>query len=308
MNYFVTGANGFIGQHLVDHLLAGGHTVGVFVRSARTAKWPERTCVFHGDVLDAESVAAAIRVFAPEVVFHLAAQSLPGLSWEHPADTFRVNVDGTLNVLDAVRSLAQPPKVIVACSSSEYAPSPDGQPITEQAPMVPSSPYAVSKLAADHLARLYGERHGIAVVRMYPFFLIGPGKTGDVCSDIARGVVAVERGQCHQLSVGNLGAIRDFLDIRDGVVACRLLAEKGRPGETYNICSGHGHSIRDLLDRFKRLSTVPIIEGIDPTRLRPLDEPLKVGDPTSLKALGWAPAHALDETLKTILEYWRVSE
>lgn len=171
--------------------------------------------------------------------------------------------------------------------------------------MQPASPYAVSKLATDQVARLYGERYQLAVMRVLPFFLLGPGKTGDVSSDLARGIVAIEQGRAQNLSVGNLAAVRDFLDCRDGVAAFAAVAERGAAGVAYNISSGVGCSIRALLDLFKAAARVAVVERVDVARLRPLDEPVKVGNPARLKDLGWAPAVPLEDSVKDILEYWR---
>ena len=139
------------------------------------------------DLLDRKSIACLIDSVRPEVVFHLAAQSYPSVSWKQPAQTFEVNVLGTIFLFEEILARKLDPTIVVVCSSSEYAPSRDGQPITEQDELVPSSPYAVSKLAQDHLGRLYHEFHGLKVVRCRPFFLIGPRKTGDVCVGLCTG-------------------------------------------------------------------------------------------------------------------------
>ena len=171
--------------------------------------------------------------------------------------------------------------------------------------MQPLSPYAVSKLAADYCARLYTLRYGLNILRVRPFFLIGPSKVGDVCSDLARRVVAVERGEATDVPVGQLEIVRDFLDVRDGVAAMELIAAKGEAGQDYNICAGHGYRIGDILDHYKKLAKIPVLERVDPSLMRPIDEPVKVGDPAKLKALGWMARYPLEESLSTILEYWR---
>ena len=186
--------------------------------------------------------------------------------------------------------------------------SPGGRPIVETDAMSPSSLYAVTKLTQDHMARLYHEVKGVRVIRARPFFLIGPRKTGDVASDFARGIVAVERGIRKDLPVGNVDIVRDLLDVRDGVEAFWMIAERGRVGDVYNICSGRGCSIRDILEQFKSLAKVQVHSQVDPAKLRPIDELVKVGDPEKLMSLGWSPRRALTETLKDILEYWRAQE
>jgi GDP-4-dehydro-6-deoxy-D-mannose reductase len=174
--------------------------------------------------------------------------------------------------------------------------------------MSPSSLYAVTKLTQDHMSRLYHEVKGLRVIRARPFFLVGPRKTGDVSSDFARGIVAVERGIRKELPVGNLDIVRDLLDVRDGAEAFWMIAERGRVGDVYNICSGSGCSIREILELFKSLAKVPVQSRVDPAKLRPIDELVKVGDPGKLMALGWAPRRSLGETIRDILEYWRGQE
>lgn len=290
MTCLVTGAGGFIGSWLVEHLRDEGATVAAFGHAEL-------------DVLDPAAIHRVLGDVRPVTIYHLAAQSLPGVSWANPAATFRVNVEGTLNLMDAVRVTCPGATVVVACSSSEYAWS--ERPIREEDPMDPRSPYAASKLAVDHLARLYCARYAMKIVVARPFFLIGPRKTGDVSSDLARRMVAIERGQQAELIVGRLDVVRDFLDIRDGVAALALLGERGRAGEAYNISSGRPTRIAELVEIFKRHLRVTAREYVDPSLVRPLDEPVKVGDNSKLRTLGWAPRHTLAETVLAILEYWR---
>jgi GDP-4-dehydro-6-deoxy-D-mannose reductase len=303
----VTGAGGFIGSHLVELLARTGHAVTALVRrpGAPLPGAGPSVDLWTGDVLDADFVGRAVATARPDVVFHLAAQSLPVRSWTHVGDTMATNVMGSLNVLEAVREHARAAVVVVAGSSAEYPPSSD--PIPEDCSLMPSTPYGVSKVAQDHLARLYGQAHGLTIIRARPFFLIGPRKRADVCSDLARAVVAVERGERAELVVGNLAAVRDFVDVRDGVAAFSLLAERGRTGEAYNIASGAGHPIQDVLTTMKRLARIDVVERVDPARLRPLDEPVKVGNPQKLMALGWRPTRPLATTLADVLEYWRAA-
>lgn len=292
MTIVITGASGFIGQHLARHLRARGEEVLALSHQG---------C----DILDANRVRSVIGEAKPTKIFHLAAQSLPGLSWTNPAETFRVNVEGALNLLDAIRWAEINPAVVMVCSSSEYALSRDGQPIKETDAMHPSSPYAVSKLAMDYCAYLYAVRYNLNILRARPFFLIGPGKTGDVCSDLARRVVAVERGEATDVPVGRLDIVRDFLDIRDGVEAMEVIAARGAASQDYNICAGFGYRVAEILDGYRKLARKPLSERMDPSLLRPIDEPIKVGDPAKVKALGWAARYSLEESLSAILEYWR---
>jgi GDP-4-dehydro-6-deoxy-D-mannose reductase len=195
---------------------------------------------------------------------------------------------------------------VVAGSSAEYGFStPEEIPIREDKPLRPASPYGISKMAASALALLYYRTFTIRVVVARPFFVIGPRKTGDVCSNFACGVAAVESGTQRTLKVGNLETERDFLDVGDAVQALWLLAEEGVPGVAYNICSGVGHKIADVLSAFLKIASRSIPVEHDQSLLRPVDQPVVVGDNSRLRALGWTPRVSFDDSLHRILEYWR---
>jgi len=310
MKCLVTGAAGFIGSYLVEFLLKERHKVVAFdVSKSQMSDNAEFTASFiEGNILESKDIGRLFEAIQPEIVFHLAAQSYPNVSWEEPANTFKVNVLGTIFLFEEIRARKLDPVIIVPCSSSEYGPSRDGQPITESGEILPSSPYAVSKLAQDHISRLYYEYYGLKVVRCRPFYLIGPRKKGDVSSDFARGIVAIERGQQKELPVGNLDVVRDLLDVRDGVEAFWLLSQQGQPGEVYNVCSGSGLLVRELLSIYKGLAKVEIRVRMDPGRIRTIDDGVKIGDHSKLCNLGWSPKRTIQQTLKDILEYWRIQK
>jgi nucleoside-diphosphate-sugar epimerase len=218
----------------------------------------------------------------------------------------RINFESTVNLLEALRAAkATHTRFLFASSSSIYASRRDGSPIPEDAPFEPSSPYAVSKLAGDACAQLYARAFGLDTMCFRPFFLIGPQKLGDVASDIARRIVAIERGAPALLKTGRTDTVRDMIDVRDGVFAIIALAERGQKGTPYNICSGRGISIGDLIAEFRAAALKPFEIALDPQFMRPVDELVRVGDPQRLMALDWQPTIPLAETAHDILAYWR---
>jgi GDP-4-dehydro-6-deoxy-D-mannose reductase len=306
----VTGATGFIGSHMARRLVARGDEVCAWIRPDRDVPeglLAEGSIAYEVSLTNAGSVRAALEHFRPDAIFHFAAQSRPMLSWEHPWETLKTNIAGATNLFEAARELRLTGPIVIAGASGEYGPQRHpSAPIGENHPLSPSNPYEVSKIAADQLAQLYHKRSGLAIMRARPFFWIGARKTGDFCSDVAQRLAAIEEGGAPSLKVGNLDAVRDLLDVHDGIEALLRVLEKGQPGEAYNICSGVGYRLRDVLDLFLRMSKVRDIRvEVDPSLLRAQDEAVRVGDPRKIMALGWRPTRALDETVKDILHYWR---
>jgi GDP-4-dehydro-6-deoxy-D-mannose reductase len=304
----ITGCGGFIGSHLAERLLREGWSVcGTSRRQRRHLEHLRgRLDVRECDILDSARLEALVGEARPDVVFHLAAQSSVPASWRQPEPTFRVNVFGTLSLMEAMRRAAPGAALVAVTSSAIYGQTHGHElPIKECREPRPSSPYGVSKTAADMLARLYGQVYGLRVVRARPFFVTGPRKVGDVCSDFCRGVAEIEMGQRQSLDVGNLEAVRDFVDVRDAVEALRLLAEMGQPGEAYNICSGTGTRVSDLLNLVIGAARAPIPVHRDAERQRALDDPITVGDRSRLSALGWEPRLPIQQTVADTLDFWR---
>lgn len=303
--YLVTGASGFIGWHLVSLLQEKRRDVLVWGRGGNDP-WAGQVKTASVDIRDAKSVHDAVAAADPDIVFHLAAQSLPVRSWADPIETLRVNVEGTINLLEAVRkSSGRRRRILLACSSGQYAPSSDGSPISEDFPAGPASPYAISKLAADWFGDLYGRAFDLDIVRFRPFAWIGTHKQGDVASDVARRVVAIERGASSSLTVGRTDVVRDIIDVRDGVAALYLLSARAEKGSVYNICGGGGTSVAELIDEFRRQTSVPFEVEFDASLVRQIDELVKIGSPDRIFKLGWRPQYSLAQSVAEILAYWR---
>ena len=308
MRVVVTGASGFIGWHLVDAMMRRGDIVQAWMLRVSAAVWEIPVESVFVDITDPTAISSQLMSFVPDLIVHLAAQSYPARSWEQPASTYQVNVIGAIHLLEAVRFLPSPPRVLMTGSSAEYAEPATGNPISESAETEPNSPYGTSKLAVDHLVKLYVRRYNLDLIRVRPFYFVGPRKTGDVCSDFAKQIVAIERGEKNTLRVGALEVVRDIIDGRDGANGFLYIAGAGKRGELYNICGGGGVSIGEVLETYRRLAIKPIAIAHDPALVRPLEQKVKIGNSDKLRALGWKPEHDLADTLGSILEYWRANQ
>jgi GDP-4-dehydro-6-deoxy-D-mannose reductase len=300
MRALVTGASGFVGRHLCDHLAALDDDV------VGTDRAPHDESVVL-DILDPEGAASVLADVKPEVVYHLAGWADVGASWTHPQEALRANAEGTMNVLAACRA-AEVQRVLVVSSADVYGiVAEDDLPITEAHPLQPVSPYAASKAAADFLAVQATCGYGQEVVRVRAFNHLGPGQgEGFVASAIASRIARNELDGGDEVPVGNLAARRDFTDVRDVVRAYRLLVEQGTPGDVYNVCSGKAVAVQRLADRLLALAERPMRLVIDQDRYRPVDVPAVVGDSSRLRAAtGWEPEIPLERTLADLLGYWR---
>ena len=309
MRAFITGLGGFIGSHLANLLLEKGIEVYGTVHVNGTQKLGHiinKIKTFDCDVGDKKELERVILSIEPDFIYHLAAQSLVIPSWNDPEKTFRSNIYGTFNVLEAARQLKNEPKIFVACSSAEYGLNlPEEIPIHEKKEFRPSSPYAVSKVATDMMSFLYWQTYKMKIIRGRLFNITGPRKKHDACSDFAKMVVETERGERDKIEVGNLEGIRDITDVRDCVKALWLLTEKAKYGDAYNICSGKAYKIKEILDTLISLSNKSIKVVQNKEKLRPLDDPIFVGDNSKIKQMGWEPKIPIEKTLSDILDYWR---
>jgi GDP-4-dehydro-6-deoxy-D-mannose reductase len=259
------------------------------------------------EITDGEAVRAAMVAAAPDVVYHLAALTSVGRSWSDPNEVLRVNASGTLYVLEAARSCAVPPRVLLTSSAEVYGAVPSELlPVTEDAPLAPVTPYAASKVAAEYLGVQAHLAHGLPVVRMRPFNHVGPGQSAAfVVSALAQRIVEARRTGADSIVVGNLTPRRDLTDVRDVVRAYRLLAERGVAGEVYNVCSGRDIAIADVALQLQKLAGVELRFDLDPELSRRVDVPVVRGDFTKLhEATGWEPRLPLDQTLLDVLEQW----
>jgi GDP-4-dehydro-6-deoxy-D-mannose reductase len=299
----VTGAAGFAGGHLIDHLLESEDRVAAWGHGAPPPPGKlERVSWTSVDVTDRDAIVAALDRIKPSVVFHCAGIADVHSTWSDSATALRVNVMGTHNLIAALEQLGLDVPVLVTGSALVYRPSDAA--LSEDSPIGPSSPYGVSKLAQELVG--FAARGRVIVTRSFNH--AGPRQgPAYVTSSFARQIAEAEAGLREPvLSVGNLDARRDITDVRDTVRAYRLLMDKGHSGKPYNVCRGEAFRVRDLLDSLVRLSKVAIEVRSDPARLRPNDNPIVLGDPARLAAdTGWTPRIPIEQTLADLLEYWR---
>jgi GDP-4-dehydro-6-deoxy-D-mannose reductase len=312
MRALITGLSGFAGSHLAEYLLLNNIEVFGIIRWRSNREHirhiePQIT-LFEGDMRDLSSVKQVISDIQPDRIFHLAAQSFVPTSWTAPQETITSNIIGQLNILEAVRDLKLPSRILAVGSSEEYGLVYENEvPITEENPLRPLSPYGVSKVGQDLLGFQYFHSYGMHIIRSRAFNHTGP-RRGDVfvTSNFCKQVVSIKKGiQEQAIRVGNLEARRDFSDVRDVVRAYYLALEKGRPGEVYNICSGKSWMISELLDKILDIAGLEVKIEIDTSRMRPSDVKILQGSHDKFtKETGWVPEIPMEQTIRDLMEYW----
>ncbi|MBN1249884.1 MAG: GDP-mannose 4,6-dehydratase [Anaerolineae bacterium] len=312
MRVLITGATGFVGNHLRRHLLAATDwdIYGTAYPDAPADPAPSpRESLFLLDLRDAGDVKAKLAETEPDYIVHLAAQSHVPTAYSDPWATLQNNILGQLNLLEAAVDLGQQPRILIIGSGEEYGRADeDSLPLTEDHPLRPENPYSVSKVTQDVMGYQYFVSYGLPVVRVRPFNHVGPGQSPRFALPaFANQIAEIEAGQRDPvLRVGNLAPARDFTDVRDVVRAYRLVLASGQPGEVYNVASGHPQTIQSIVDQLRSLAAVDIAVEVDPERYRPADIPVIYGDASKLRAdTGWLPQIAMEQTIRDVLAEWR---
>lgn len=306
-NILITGITGFTGSHLAEYLLNTCKLYGTVRGRCRQTEFinhiKKDIKLLECDLTDYNSVQSTIEDSEPDIIYHLASQTFVPTSWRAPQETMNTNVMGTLNLLEATRKSKYDPKILIVGSSEEYGMVyKDELPIKETNPLRPLSPYAVSKIAQDLLGYQYYNSYGLRIIRTRCFNIMGP-RSGE---KIVTASFAKQFWHNDEIKIGNTHTIRDFIDVRDVVVAYKIAINKCNLGEVYNISTGEGHSIQEILDTYRKMmqNPQPIIN--DDSLIRPSDVPVLIGDSSKFREkTHWSPTYTFEKSLADILEYWR---
>ena len=308
MKALIIGAAGFVGKYLIDHLIDEGWDVAATRLPSETID--THVPVHELDILETDSIAALLEDTKPECIFHLAAQSSVAVSWEQPALTVDVNIKGAVNLLEAVRGMAKPARVLLIGSGEEYGyVLPEELPISEDTPLRPGNIYAATKIAQGMIGQVYAKAYGLEIVIVRAFNHAGPGQSDTfVLPNFCKQVAMIEAGLAPPvIEVGNLEAKRDFTDVRDIVKAYCLLAENGESGEIYNVGNGRAVAIEELLGIILSQTNADITIEQDKLRMRPSDVPVIEADISRIcNHIGWKPDIPMESTIADILDEWRM--
>lgn len=309
MKVLVTGGTGMVGSHFMNsYQLEGAEVYGIARNSAssRLAAIPDQS-IIRCDILERDALMRVLKQIQPDVIVHMAAQAFNGDSWNSEYVTHNTNYIGTLNVLYCAKELGYDVKVLLACSSAEYGNiTVEDCPLKEDRLLTPHTPYGVSKVGVEMLGRQYFLNYGLKVYLPRMFIHVGTGHPpATAIQNFARQLALIKKGVLEpEIHVGNLESARDFIDVRDGVSAMRILLEKGNPGEPINICVGKAYKIQEILDMLVEISGTNAKVISDKALMRVADEPLLLGDDTKIRELGFIPKYTMYDTLQDVFADW----
>lgn len=307
----ITGITGMVGQHFARSFREDGYEVwGVarFSASSRNEAIQDPS-VIRCDILERDALMRHIKRLEPDIIIHMAAQAFNGASWDYEYVTHMTNYQGTLNVLYCARELMETKdvKVLLACSSAEYGNITEKDcPLIEERQLLPHTPYGVSKAGVEMLGYQYFANYGLKVYLPRMFIHVGTGHPpATAIQNFARQLALIKAGKiAPEIHVGNLESARDFIDVRDGVTAMRLLLEHGKPGEPVNICTGKAYKIADILGMLVGISGTNAKVVTDKSLMRAADEPLLLGDNSKITALGFQQKYEMSDTLRDVFADW----
>ena len=309
MKVLVTGGTGMIGSHFMEAYRKAGHEVYGIARSSASSRMSaiQDQSIIRCDILERDALEKVIDRIRPDVIIHMAAQAFNGDSWNLEYVTHETNYTGTLNVLYCAREAVPEAKILLACSSAEYGNIKEEDcPLKEDRLLTPHTPYGVSKAGVENLGRQYALNYGMKVFLPRMFIHVGTGHPpATAIQNFARQLALIKAGKLPpEIHVGNLTTYRDYIDVRDGVKAMRLLLDKGNPGEPYNICNNKAYQIREILDMLIEISGTDAKVISDEKLFRVADEPLLLGDDSKIKALGYVREYSMEQTLRDVFHDW----
>lgn len=311
MKAWITGSGGFMGVHLANYLIEKDYEVLAtdYNPTTNINGINKKARVEECDMRNKEKVFYYMRMFNPQKIFHLAAQSYPTVSWEDPWYTIETNIIGTVNLFEAIKKYNPQTKVLNAGSSGEYGfVTHDEVPIEENHSLKPLHPYGISKVAQEILAYQYYKNFNLKPITIRIFNTTGPRKVNDVCADFTKRLVEIERGinPEKKLKVGNLTTKRALTDVRDLIRAFDLALDKATIGETYNVSGEKVYAMSEIIEILRNLVNFNFEIYQDQNLMRPTDEPIIYGDSSKFKnETNWKQEIPLEKTLKDMLEYWR---
>jgi GDP-4-dehydro-6-deoxy-D-mannose reductase len=309
----ITGFTGFVSKHLLELLYQSGNSyeiIGLSRANPDTALLQSdkvRINTVQVDLNDRQSISSLLGDFQPHQIIHLASDSSVAHSWQEPVESFQNNTNIFLNLVEGVRNLKFSCRILSIGSSEEYGVvDPKYIPIKEETPFHPVSPYAVARVSQELLSKIYSDGYGMDIVMTRSFNHIGPGqKENFVISSFARQIIAIKHKQQSTIKVGNVEVVRDFLDVRDVVKAYMLLLDKGKSGQVYNICSGKGYSLKDILTKMMSIAGVDQRYEVSEELIRPADNPVIIGSNEKInKECAWQPGISIEKSLEDVLNYW----
>lgn len=298
-----------VGSHFMNSYRNDGAEVYGIARNSASSRLAavQDNSIIRCDILERDALMRIFQEIKPDIIVHMAAQAFNGDSWNMEYVTHNTNYIGTLNVLYCAKALDYDVKVLLACSSAEYGNiTPEDCPLQEDRLLTPWTPYGVSKVGVEMLGRQYFLNYGLKVFLPRMFIHVGTGHPpATAIQNFARQLALIKKGVLEpEIHVGNLTSARDFIDVRDGVAAMRILLDKGNPGEAINICTGKAYKIQEILDMLVEISGTNAKVISDKALFRVADEPLLLGDDTKIKALGFVQKYTMYQTLEDVFADW----
>lgn len=309
MKVLVLGGTGMVGSHFMNSYREDGAEVWGIARNSASSRMSavQDSSIIRCDILERDALMRIMTDIVPDIIIHMAAQAFNGDSWDLEYMTHKTNYIGTLNVLYCAHKAVPKAKILLACSSAEYGNIKEEDcPLKEERLLTPHTPYGVSKTGVENLGRQYALNYGMKVFLPRMFIHVGTGHPpATAIQNFARQLALIKAGKLPpEIHVGNLTSSRDYIDVRDGVRAMKILIENGNAGEPYNICNGKAYQIKEILDMLIEISGISTKIVSDKKLFRVADEPLLLGDNTKIRSLGYVRQYSMKETLKEVFQDW----